>query len=282
MVAQSIPEVPNDREVVGTFLLIEAWRMLAAARGAALEVNHLVRSCPGPATDKPRRAARGWMLSYSDGTGLQVRGPRPVVVDLYLPDQREVNTEMLRRQGPLTAMVMAVTEYTPIHAAGIQTPRGFLALAAPSGGGKSTVASLAHANGWAIAGDDLLAMDDDLTILPLPGSLRADAPWMKAANAITADGRRFVPLAPLPAKQKLMALATLARGSAPQLAPVRGGERLAILAHAMLAGFLSDHEELVLDHAAGIPVHRLTVPGDLAALRTSWPTVRNMLEAACG
>jgi hypothetical protein len=222
------------------------------------------------------------MLSYSDGTGVQVRGPRPVVVDLYLPGERELNTEMLRRQGPLTAMVMAVAGFTPIHGAGIQTPRGLLVLAAPSGGGKSTVASLAHANGWAIAGDDVLAMDDDLTILPLPGSLRADAPWMDPARPVTADGRRVVPLAPLPAKQKLMALVTLARGTAPHLAPVRGGERLAILSDAMLAGFLGDREELVLDHAAVIPVHRLTVPGDLAALRTSWPTLRNMLEAACG
>jgi hypothetical protein len=282
VVAQPNLNVPNNREVVGTFSLMETWRMLAAARGTSLEVNHLIRPCPGSATDTPCRTERGWMLSHSDGTGVQVQGPRPVVVDLYLPQGRELETEMLRRQGPWTALVMSVTGFTPIHAAGIQTPRGFLALAAPSGAGKSTVASLAHANGWAIAGDDVLAMDDDLTILPLPGSLRTDAPWMDVANPLSADGRRVRSLAPLPAKQKLTALVTLVRGSDPLLAPVTGADRLAILADAMLAGFLSDRDEQMLDFAAGIPVHRLTVPSDLAALRTSWPAVRNMLEAACG
>ncbi|MEP7326828.1 MAG: hypothetical protein ABI836_12825 [Gemmatimonadota bacterium] len=189
---------------------------------------------------------------------------------------------MLRRQGPLTALVMAVSGYTPLHAAGIQTPRGLLAIAGPAAAGKSTVAALAYAGGWPVAGDDVLAMDRDLTILPLPGALRTDAPWVGPTDSVTADGRKLVPLSPLFGKQRLMGLVTVVRGSHPLLATVTGAERLAIFADALLGGFLSDQEEQILECAANVPVYRLTVPGDLAALHSSWPIVRNLLAEACG
>lgn len=262
--------------------LVESWRIVAAARGSPLEVNHRQGASPEPPTNSPTKTARGWNLSYSDGTGAHVYGPDPVVVDLYLPTGHSVDAELLRRQGPFTALVVTVCGFTAIHAAGIQTPRGLIAVAAPSGAGKSTLASLAHSAGWPVAGDDLLAMDDDLTVLPLPGSLRADAPWVIDRGQPGADGRITIPLEPIPGEARLKSLVTLVRGREARLEPVRGAERLAILADAMLAEFLGGREEKMLNLAAGIPVYRLRVPDSLGRLRSSWPRIGPLLVEACG
>jgi hypothetical protein len=262
--------------------LLEVWRLLAAARQGLLDITHHREACPDPATDKPCRLDRGWGISYQDCVGARIVGDRHITIDVFVPRERALEPELLRRQGPLTALVMEVAGFTPLHAVALQTPAGLVALAAPSGSGKSTLASLAQLDGWPVGGDDVLALDDDLTVLPLPGALRTDAPWAMAPGERGADGRFSIPLPPLPGGQRIKAMVTLRRGPFARLEPVRGAERLAILADASLAEFLPGREELTLHWAGTIPVHRLTVPRDLASLRSGWKTIRGLLAGACG
>ncbi len=162
-----------------------------------------------------------------------------------------------------------------------------MAIAGPSGRGKSSLAGLATRHGWPVRGDDLLALDGKAGILPLPGSLRVPpelAPQDWSPRLVLPDGRGWYDL-PAGEPGLLRGLFLLQRGSKVQCEALRGVARLPGMVD---AGFLSWLEseptpawhDLVGGLAAAVPVWRLTVPGNLEQMSNAWEEIARCLAAA--
>jgi hypothetical protein len=264
-----------------------AWQSITRANGHACRIRK-GKAPIGSPVGRPVRVEDGWEIRYEDGAWYRVVGADPVIIDIG-EAAGDPETAMLRRSGPVAAMVMVRAGFFPLHACGIVTPGGCAAVFAPSGGGKSTFAALAAASGLPIAGDDLLALHEDGLIAALPGSLRvspADAPVGWTAHAVLADGRGWYPLEPLRQSPPLSALIHLTRGENVGLAPVTGARRLASIGAAGIVSLFDDDpagpwQQRVLNLAARTPVWELTVPEGLEKLRCAWPTIERLLVESC-
>ncbi|MEO8202128.1 MAG: hypothetical protein ABI679_16475, partial [Gemmatimonadota bacterium] len=141
--------------------------------------------------------------------------------------------------------------------------------------------------GFQIAGDDLLVVDREGSLLPIHGSLRVEettAPSGWEPLARLHDGRCWYNLPPIAPSQKLLALCRLDRGPRCSCTPVTGARRLATLAAAGLLTFFGDGADAqwqaaLLDLAERTPVWELTVPEGLAQLRSEWPRIADWLSS---
>lgn len=228
---------------------------------------------------------REWCFQYPDGLACRIAAGDPITIEL----QAFAPTSMLhftRLSGPLTAMVMDLSGCYPLHASGIRLGDRMVALHGRSGAGKSTIAALLASAGLAIAGDDLLPLDQERRIVGTAGALRiapGRAPSAWKPLGLLPDGRGWYPLPPLPTLP-LSAVLLLERGETLAIEPVRGAERM----RAMLRiGFLSHldpdppaawHERIVALSSA-LKVHRLTVPESLAALSDQRDRLIALLQA---
>ncbi len=207
-------------------------------------------------------------------------------VDLPSPMKEPDEEHQLRLAGPLSAMIIAACGFFPLHAVGLRAGNGVTAVFAPSGGGKSTLASIAAAEGLEILGDDILAVTRDAAVIGLEGSLRigvSDAPPGWASAFIMTDGRGWFALNPTPVNTRLVSLILLQRGGTPSLTAVRGGRRLAILSSAgFLTRFQTEPDEhlqtIVLDIASRIKVWELRVPDGVDRLRRCWPDIQKLIK----
>ncbi|MEO8201771.1 MAG: hypothetical protein ABI679_14675, partial [Gemmatimonadota bacterium] len=133
------------------------WERISRAGGVTCDV---VRGQHPPivvTTRGPVAIDGGWSLTYPDGAWYQVRLGGSVTITASDNDGNNEEA-LLRRAGPVTALVMAVSGFYPFHACGIAVSSGTVAIFAPSGGGKSTLSAVAADAGFQIAGDDLLVV----------------------------------------------------------------------------------------------------------------------------
>jgi hypothetical protein len=168
-----------------------------------------------------------WGIRYADGLTYDVTlagGLRFRISPAHRPDEP---AHFTRLTGPLTALAIAATGCYPLHAAGLDTPAGTVAVVAPAGGGKSTISALAARHGWPVRGDDLLALDGNARVLSLPGSLRV-APEMAppgwSTRLVLPDGRGWYDLPPRE-PVRLRGVFLLHRGLEVQCEALRGVAR---------------------------------------------------------
>ncbi|MDF2234466.1 hypothetical protein P2H44_18050 [Albimonas sp. CAU 1670] len=137
------------------------WAMPAPADAPA-DVD--VRVGPVRAPAEPERAAGGWLVespteAWCDWEGLRLRvsdgarigvemgpGVTPETAAVYLG--YAASTALLHQRGAM-----------PLHAAGAAGPAGGALLVGDSGAGKSTFAAMMARDGWAMVGDDTIALD---------------------------------------------------------------------------------------------------------------------------
>ena len=278
--------------------LSDAWTTLARrARLSHVAVQwnvsaefppHLARTVPTPTG--PASVAwvpTGWRVRYPDGATYGVdRADGMVAVSISGHDHESI-PHFTRLAGPITALIMAVCDHYPLHACGLIVEGRMIALHAPSGGGKSTLAALAARQGVEIAGDDLLAATSEGVITALPGSLRITpelAPESMRPVLTLPDGRGWYPLDP-GTDMPLGALVLLERGAGVALTPLRGVERLKAV---LRAGFLShldpdppkEFHELVWRVSGQTKAWRLTLPGGLTEVDAAWPAIQRALAQA--
>jgi hypothetical protein len=264
--------------------LKESWRQIALHGGRLLDVG--TQEGGESAAQPPTLVDAGWRMVFPRGAVYRVRGDSAVRVELPVTEPRD-EAELFLWAGPVTAMVMWCCGVYPLHAAGLTVNDRVVALFAPPGIGKSTLAAVAQDHGIQIQGDDLLGISKQGRVLSRTGSLRIHpsmAPRRLTPAFSLSDGRSWYSL-PGQASARLGALVLLKRGTAPRLTPLTGRQRLALL---LSAGFLSRYDPAVppgwqgilLDLAARLPVHELEVPEGLDRLRASWPDIRSLLQQA--
>lgn len=234
----------------------------------------------------PRRLHSGWEMVYPAGSTYRVRADS--VLRVELPRLDPVNEgDLVLRAGAVSAMAMWSCEMFPLHAVGLHLPESVVAVFAPPGGGKSTLAAVALGNGARVQGDDLLGLSREGEIVSRAGSLRIEPAMAPAGfhpEFDLADGRGWYAL-PSPGRAQLGALLSLRRGASTSLTAVRGHRRLS---HLLSAGFLSRFdpevpprwEEGLLDFCARLPMWELQVPDGLADLRSAWPDIHSLLKQA--
>ena len=273
-------------------VVIDSWRRIAMRAGLRLEIRTSEPLLHGgslvPAT-VPRRTASGWEVIYPEGCIHRVHAGTRLIVELpESPGSGE--TEFLLQAGAVSAMVIWTCGYYPLHAAGFHLPEGLAAIFAEPGGGKSTLAALALADGIQVHGDDLLALTPDARILGLAGSLRiapCAAPYGWHSEGLLSDGREWYPLSAPAGTAPLRSLLRLQRGATVSLSPIKGHRRLSVL---LASGFLSRFDPTLpqswhttlLDLSGRFPVWELQVPDNLESLHGSWPDIRRLLAESCG
>ena len=267
------------------------WERLTLCAGYQLElVEGHATTRPDARPGYPLSIEGGWLIRFPDGREYRVAVNKGLRVDLPSPLKEPDEEHQLRLAGPLTAMVIAACRLFPLHAVGLRAEAGVTAVFAPSGGGKSTLASIAAAEGLEILGDDILAVTHDADVIGLEGSLRigvSDAPPGWAPAFVMADGRGWYPLNPPHANTRLLSLILLERGGSPALTAVRGVRRHAILSGAgFLTRFQVEPDEhihtAILDIVSHIRVWELQIPDGVDLVRRCWPEIRMLIERSCG
>lgn len=275
---------------------MDAWRALSVALGFPPPI--IDRSpAPDPRTVRdvatPQgpagvwRLTDGWGIRYPDGLAYDVRLADGLRFRIPPAHQPEAPAHFTRLAGPLTALAVATAGCYPLHAAGLDTPSGTVAVVASSGGGKSTVAALAARHGWPVRGDDLLALDGSARVLPLPGSLRVApelAPPDWSPRLVLPDGRGWYDL---PAREPtpLRAVFLLGRGTVVHCEDLRGVARLSGMVDAGFVSWLETEpapawHDLVGGLTSTVPLRRLIVPEGLRELSDAWEEIARCLAAA--
>lgn len=274
-----------------------AWRALSVALGLSSPTIERSAVTPDLRTirhaDTPQgrsaiwRLADGWGLRYPDGCAYQVRldgGLRFSIAPAHDPGSP---AHLTRLAGPLTAFTIATLGCYPLHAVGLETPGGTVAVAGPSGRGKSSLAGVASRHGWSVRGDDLLALDGDARVLPLPGSLRVPpelAPPHWSPRLVLADGRGWYDL-PAGNCVPLRGLFLLERGRRVECEALRGVARLSGMVDAGFISWLESEpapawHDLIGGLTSAVPVWRLTVPAGLEQMSNAWEEIARCLAAA--
>jgi len=185
-----------------------------------------------------RIAASGFLLRaaevsflYRPGEGVVIqRGPgwTAGIEELYL-------------HGSVCAAVACLNGFLPLHASAVVVDDRVVAFTAPAGGGKSTLAAALARLGRPLFCDDTLvtALAPDGSLACLPGHKRMKL-WPEAVELtgsaaleqvsadyrkvyVTGNGSDCAEMLPLGA------LVVLEQGAAPELAPVTGGAKIALL-----------------------------------------------------
>lgn len=144
-------------------------------------------------------------------------------IDIWAPAGTAREDVSIWLLGTVMAALLHQRGRLTVHANCLETPAGMtIAFAGDSGAGKSSLAAMAAAAGWAVLGDDLLALDGDGAVHP--GVLRLKL-WRQdlALLKMKPDGLRkvasdldkfHVPLAPVhDGARKLRRIYTLERGA---------------------------------------------------------------------
>ncbi|HEV8124173.1 MAG TPA: hypothetical protein VGP80_08030 [Gemmatimonadales bacterium] len=213
-----------------------------------------------------------WWFRYPDSLACRIAsGPAPVIeLEHHTGSSLE---QFTRLAGPVTAMVMDVCGFYPLHACGLVFGSRMFAVHGRSGSGKSTLAAMLAGSGVPVAGDDLLPLDGSGHVVGVGGSLRVQpihAPPDRQPLALLPDGRGWYPLPVLPT-MPLGALLLLERGPVVQVEPLRGADRLLAV---LRSGYLSHMEpspapawhERIVKAAGEVEVLRLVIPDTLDAL----------------
>jgi hypothetical protein len=266
----------------------DTWKQIAARAGRILNVEREPGAHTLPVTGRPCPVPNGWAIAFDTRETYRVivRGD---VVYITLP-RTPGEHELLRLAGPVTSLVIATCGFFPLHAAAFRLPEGIVAVFAPPGRGKSTLAALGATDGLEILGDDLIALTRAGTVLPVTGSLRitpTEAPSGWHPAAMLPDGRGWYPLPRANELTSLRALLLLERGTSAALSSIGGQQRLAAMRE---AGYLSRFaaradsagEETLGDIIAAVPMWRLHVPDGVEAMRDAWREIRMLLVEACG
>ncbi len=180
--------------------------------------------------------------------------------------------------GPVLALALALMGRPCLHASAVSIGDGAVAFAAPSGGGKSTLAALACLAGAELVADDILALgvetpevrcltgSRELRLRPATAQLLAGAPWprRKTADAkVAVLAGREDPAAP---RLAAIVLPVISADGTTRIEPVGGSAAIrALLACARVVSLQTpEHHmtmlELVATLASTIPVYRVTMP----------------------
>lgn len=206
-------------------------------------------------------------------------------------------------------MVLNLRGREAIHATAIVTERGACAFTGPAGAGKSTLAASFSLAGFATMGDDCLALidkgdDGGIRAIPAYPGMRL---WTEAARALEVDGKGSHPVADYTRKRRMLSSLHIDKfPTEPQpliriyrlIRPTEGEPALDAPVVEELApseafielvsstfpldvddrAMLERHFRFVQSVAARVPIKRLRIPNDHAAL----PAVRACVLADIG
>ncbi len=238
-------------------------------------------------------AADTLRLTWPDVGTFTIRGSRVVTLQPAPGVAPEIVQVFLR--GPVAAALLRARGYLVLHASAVALDGGATCFLGASGWGKSTLAALLHARGHALVSDDVAAIDMAGSPRVLPGTPqlklwpdtlaslgeRAEAlprvhPQLeKRARAI----ERRHPAEPVPLRR----LYVLAQAPSREIQPLAPQEALVeLLRHSYGARTLQgvrreDHFRQCARLASQVPVRRLALPRDLAAL----PALAHLIEQDC-
>jgi len=209
----------------------------------------------------------GIRFHYSRGHGVVASLPGPECDDEF----------RLYLWGTVFGAVAWLNGYIPLHASAVEVDGYAVAFTADSGAGKSTLAA-------ALAGYGLPHVCDDTLPIKLAGTVPLAIPdrkplklWSSAFELVSAE--RLDPIASMPGKSYALAasrraealplsdLILLEDGEATTITPVKGAEKLRVLAEALYRDFIrgslgrpADYTHDLLTIANGIGIWRLTRP----------------------
>lgn len=205
----------------------------------------------------------GYRVLFVDGESFDVSAEGNRIVRHGGAADAASSRVLARALGPPMALALAIRGIHLLHASALAAPNGALALTAPSGGGKSTLAAAAvarPAHELRRAGDDILAVR-----LAARSRIFPAFPQLKLGDPCAyLDG--------LPESLPLLGLVELDRrpgGGDHQIARVSVADAFRSLTHATVAArlfdreLLSAHFDLVASAARELPVYRFSYPSGL-------------------
>ena len=211
---------------------------------------------------------------------------------IVVPEERaddDAVRETFRRM--VVPMALHVRGVEVLHASGVRREDGIIALSGTSGAGKSTLAYGLSARGGELWADDVLAFtpgNSGVDVLPLPFRVRLLPDAAAALLGIDVHGTEKRTVGELRDPRgvvHLMHVVVLEPGSSPEVVPVRPATQALplLLEHAFTfdvaqPGRIERTASTYAKLVARVPVHRVVVPPDPAAI----DTVLDRIEAALG
>jgi hypothetical protein len=252
------------------------------------------------------RHSPGFLLRYVGMADfvIDAKGSEVVLARTEAPTSRDTIAHLLLDQ--ILPMVLGLRGIPTLHASAVSTTRGVCAFMGASGVGKSTLAASFGMAGYAVLGDDCVAIKEDRGFFAIPAypGLRL---WTDSAESMCAEWKdapavahytrkRRVISAPavenFPARPKRLAmiysLVREAEGAltAPEIQPVRPNEAFLQL---LSASFMLDiTDRLVLTRnlrfierlLASVPIRRLRIPAGFSSLPKAREAVLRDIGAA--
>lgn len=222
-------------------------------------------------------APEQFLLKVRNVARYLVRDGAEIVVD-PAPDCG-AGTVRLFLLGSAMGALLVQRGLLPLHASAIATRRGAVALAGPSGSGKSVLAAVFRRRGYRVLADDLLAVSLAGEPLVLPGSPNLML-WADALGHLGIDGTSLRAVRPdlqkylLPlherfstAPLRLHKIFSLARAAKLGLEPIEGREKVRTLAGHAYRRLFATGMKLSAEHSERVRA----VAGPTPMVRAFWP-----------
>lgn len=138
--------------------------MEPAPDGAPADVTVRLGPVPPPPEDAPwagvwRRVADETLVFEASNLRMRLTAGRRIEIDLDRPSPASRETATLTLAYGAMPALLHQRAAMPMHAAAAAGPAGAALFVGDAGAGKSTFAAMLAGAGWALAGDDLIALD---------------------------------------------------------------------------------------------------------------------------